>query len=193
MEDGPTNVTVDDWCGLQDLLGAWEQVIPIFNRKSEHDDKTDNEDSGESCPDDSGNFPLRLRSQIVQVIATASLSTKERALFAWGSRSLLCVASGHGIGRGLNQGRRTKVPRLDRHSVQKLARILPVNTHKPRFGQPSSLPLIAPPSSWRLLPTTPVYPLPQSWLLALPPPHGRCPLARRLTGSRRNSAVLATT
>jgi len=93
----PTNVTIDDRCGLKDLLGAWEQVIPIVNWKSEHDNETDSEDSGENCPDDSGNFPLRLGSHIVQVIARASLSTQERALFALRSRPLLCIASSHGI------------------------------------------------------------------------------------------------
>jgi len=116
MRDEQTNVTINDRRGLEDLLGGWEQVVPIFNWESEHNNKADNEDSGESCPDYGRDLPLRFRWR--RVIIRASLSTQERVSFAWGACSLLCVASSHGVDRGLDQGRWTEIPRFDRQSLR---------------------------------------------------------------------------
>jgi len=61
MWDELTNVTINDRRGLENLLRAWERVVPVFYRESEHKDETSNKDPGENCPDNSRDSPLWLR------------------------------------------------------------------------------------------------------------------------------------
>jgi len=90
MWDKLTDVTVNYWRGLEDPLRTWKRLVPVFNWESEDENETDGEDSGENCPDGSRNFPLRLRTFVVQITG------QERALFAQGLCTLFCIASNHG-------------------------------------------------------------------------------------------------
>jgi hypothetical protein len=63
-----TNVTINDWRRLEDTLGTWERVTPVWNRKSEHQNEPNSENGGENSPDNGRDFPFGGRWRVYIII-----------------------------------------------------------------------------------------------------------------------------
>ena len=98
-----TDVTVNDWRGLEDTVRTWERIIPHWIWMGERKNEANDEGSGENCPDNGGYFAFPGRVYNAQGVVRGCLDAQEGAPLASWSCSPFCVTGSHGMSRGCNQ------------------------------------------------------------------------------------------